>query len=190
MLVRRIDTDTSFAARDAKETTVVHRFQQMRRRARSAAPVVPHRSVRELRVHFARVHGAALAHERQHRLGMRAACFGPRFHSAPRVHQRLYGPRKEAVVEKVVFLDRQRRIQAFQVAGAVVAHAMAQGEILRARRCANGIGLHEAEPVQRSLKCGGREKAARDGEATQIVERGDWILFEPWHYDRMPVMRT
>ena len=46
---------------------------------------------------------------------------------------------------------------------------MPQGEILRARRGADRIGLHEAEPLEGAGERGRREQAPRDRVAAQIV---------------------
>jgi hypothetical protein len=47
---------------------------------------------------------------------------------------------------------------------------MAQREVLRARRRADRVGLHEAQPVEGAFQRGGREEAAGDSKAPQIVE--------------------
>ena len=61
------------------------------------------------------------------------------------MHQRVHFARHEAVVDEEVLLDRQLRIAALEVTGTVVDDAMAQRQVLRACRRADGIGLHEAE---------------------------------------------
>ena len=81
-----------FAPRDAQQAAVVHVVEQMRRRARRAAPVVRHRAVGEVRVHFARVHGAALADELEQRLRPSSgAPVGPARLLRARMHQRVHG---------------------------------------------------------------------------------------------------
>ena len=67
---------------------------------------------------------------------------------------------------------------------------MAQRQILRARGRANRIGLDEAEPVERALESRGCEKAPRNGEAAQIVDRNDGFPFRSRHYTMTPVMCT
>ena len=106
------------------------------------------------------------------------------------MHECLDTPRKEAVVEEVVFLDGERGERPFQIAGTIVPHAMAQRQILRARGRANRVGLDEAEPVERALEGRGCEKAPRDGEAAQIVDRDDGFPFRWRHYTMTPVMCT
>jgi hypothetical protein len=70
-----------------------------------------------------------------------------------RVHQRLRGARQEAVVDEEVLFDRPAAGSAFQVAGAVAGHAVAQRQVLRARRGADGVGLHEAQ-ARNWMACG------------------------------------
>ena len=79
--------------------------------------------------------------------------------------------RDEAVVDEEVLFDAQLRVGAFEIAGPVVDDAMAQRQVLRARRRADRIGLDETEAVQRPLERGGAEQAMRDGEAAKVLER-------------------
>ena len=72
------------------------------------------------------------------------------------MHQRLYGARHEAVVDEEIFLDVELRVAAFEVAGTVVLDAMTQYQVLSARRRANRIGLHKAQPVESAFQRGGR----------------------------------
>lgn len=78
----------------------------------------------------------------------------------------------------MIFLDAERRVAAFQVAGAVVLDAMPQRQILSARGRADRIGLYETELFQRSFERGGTEQTAGDGETAELVE-GD-VLFYVW----------
>src|SRR6185295_4786000 len=93
------------------------------------------------------------------------------------MHQRLYRARDEAVVDEEVFLDIERGVSAFQIAGPVILDAMSERQVLRARRRADRVGLYEAERPQRTRQRRRREKAAGDGEPSQIGERGhdDWL---------------
>ena len=74
MLLNRVDADAGVAPYHAKQALVVHRLEQVRRRARRAAPVVAHDAMGELRVDLPRVHLAAFADEREH--GVRARVGG------------------------------------------------------------------------------------------------------------------
>ena len=49
------------------------------------------------------------------------------------MHERVDLTRQGSVVDEKVFFDGELRIKALKVAGAIVAHTMAQGEILGAR---------------------------------------------------------
>jgi hypothetical protein len=63
------------------------------------------------------------------------------------VHQLVRVARQEAVVDEVVLFQRHPRVPALQVAGAVVAHALAQRQVLGACRRTDRVGLHEAQPL-------------------------------------------
>ena len=88
-----------------------------------------------------------------------------------RMHQRQQAARHEAVVDEAVLLDVQPRIAALEIARAIALDAMAQRQVLRARRRADRVGLHEAEAVDRLLQRGRRKQRAGDGVAAQVVER-------------------
>ena len=129
-------------------------------------------------VDFARMGATAFAHELQQKLrllparrGPRPTAFGRDAAIRARMHQRLDGARHEAVVDEEVLLDAELRVAAFEVAGTVVLDAMAQHQILSARRRADRVGLHKAQPVEGAFQRGGREEAAGDGKAPQVVER-------------------
>ena len=89
------------------------------------------------------------------------------------MHQRMDGACHEAVGDEEILLDAERRVAAFEIAGTVVLDAVAQRQVLRARRRADRIGLHEAQPVEGAFQRGGREETVGDGKAPQVVE-GDW----------------
>jgi hypothetical protein len=97
----------------------VHLVEQLRAGVRGAAEPVARLAVSEMRVHLARVHGAALAHEGEQGFSLRPARLRPRSHAFARVHEIAGGARQEAVVDEEILLDRQRRVAALEVAGAV-----------------------------------------------------------------------
>ena len=169
-LARRVDAHAGVAPRDAQQAAVVHAVEQLGRSPARAAEPVAHAAVREVRVDLGRVHGAALAHEVQHRLCLRPARLRPGLTGLARVHQRRGRARQEAVVDEEVLLHRQPRVAALQLAGTVVAHAVAQDQVLRARRRAQRVGLHEAQALQRLWQRAGREQRAGHGVAAQVVE--------------------
>jgi hypothetical protein len=86
------------------------------------------------------------------------------------VHRVAHGARDEAVVHEDVLVDVEAGVAALEVARAIPRDAVTQREVLRAGGCPDGIGLHEAEGIERSLQGGRREEAARDGSPPQIVE--------------------
>jgi hypothetical protein len=47
---------------------------------------------------------------------------------------------------------------------------MTQRQVLGARRCADRIGLNEAQPLDGASQSGRSEEGERDGEAPQVVE--------------------
>jgi hypothetical protein len=128
--------------------------------------------VRKRFAHFARVHHSPLLHEGQHL----ARTFGsggvPLPAGRARVQQRQHLSRHEAVVDKGVLFHAQPLVAALQVAGAVVAHPLVEDEVLRARRRAHGIGLHEPEPADGGRQRQGFEQAARDRIAAQLGQGG------------------
>ena len=86
------------------------------------------------------------------------------------MHQGLHGTGQETVIDEEVFVNIEVGILSFQIAGAIAGHSMAQSEVLRPGRCANRIGLHEAERIEGALQGACREKAASDGRAAQVIE--------------------
>ena len=79
--------------------------------------------------------------------------------------------RQKAVVDKKIFFDAELRVTAFEVAGAITNDAVAQGQVLRARRGSDRVGLHEAEALDRPPERGRLEQRAGDRVAAQGVER-------------------
>ena len=112
----------------------------------------------ELRIDIARVHHVTLAHELKHRLSLRPALLRPHRAWHAGMHQVVRGARQEAVVDEVVFFDGQPAVAALQVTRVVALHAVAQRQVLRTRRCADRVGLHEAKPGDRAWQRGGGEK--------------------------------
>ena len=61
------------------------------------------------------------------------------------MHQRVHLVGDETVVDEEVFVNVERRVTALEVSGAIVLDAVAQRQVLRARRRADRVGLDEAE---------------------------------------------
>jgi hypothetical protein len=78
--------------------------------------------------------------------------------------------RQEAVVDEEVPVDGRARIAALEVARAVVHDVVAQREILRAGRCADPIGLHEAQASDRLGQGHWLEGGTSDRVAAEIAE--------------------
>ncbi len=170
MRVHGVEADAGVAADDAQGAVVVQQVEVVRRRARRSAPVVGDAAAREVRVDVARVNGAALAHEGEELLRLAGPAAGEAPDDAARVHQRLDPRRDEAVVDEDVLGDVERRIPPLEIAGAVARDAVPQDQVLGSRRGADGIRLHEAEPIDRARQRRRPEQAAGDGEAAQVVE--------------------
>ena len=149
----RVDADAALPPRHAQEAAVVHGLEQVCRGGRRAAPVVRDPAVGEVRIHVARVHvrrarartPAAPAPSCRRPVGQ---CAMP----ARGCISANTAARHEAVVDEGVFLDAERRVAAFEVAGAVALDAVAQRQVLRARRGADRVGLHEAERVDGAFR--------------------------------------
>ena len=158
----------------------MHDVEQLRARVRRAAEPVGHLAVREMRVHLARMHGAAFADECQHRRRLLGARRGPDRARRARMHQLVMRARQIAVVDEEVFLQRQLRIKALEIARAIAGDAMAQRQVLRAGRRADRIGLHESQLVDRAPERGRLEQRARDGVAAQMFQgdRHAAIIFQ------------
>ena len=126
----------------------------MRRRVRRPTPVVRDGPMREALMRLSWMNAAALTDECQQVLRSLLPCSRPGWRDLPRVHQRRDVSGDEAVVDEDVFLDAKRRIQPLEIAGAVVDGAMTQRQVLRARRRADGIGLHESQPAAARVSAG------------------------------------
>ena len=138
-------------------------------------------------IYFARVHDAAFAHEFQQELcplrarrGPGQAAFGGDAAIGARMHQRLKSSGHETVVDEEILIDAELHVAAFEVAGTVILHAMAQDQVLRAGGSADRIGLHKAQPMEGALQRGWREEAPGDRKAPQLVDgdRHSEMLFE------------
>jgi hypothetical protein len=117
------------------------------------------------------VRGAAFADECQHGRRLLGACRRPHRARCARMHQLVMRPRQITVIDEEVFLERQPRITALEVAGSIARHAMAQSQVLSAGGGADRIRLHEPELVDRALEGGRLEQGARDGVAAQMFQR-------------------
>jgi hypothetical protein len=86
------------------------------------------------------------------------------------MHQRQVFARQKAVVDQRVLFDRKLRIAPLQIAGPVIGDPMAQDQVLRARRRADRVGLHEAQPANRAHQRGRRAQCEGHRVAAKVVE--------------------
>ena len=126
--------------------------------------------MREVRVDVSRMYRAVLPHEGEQGLGSRVPRRGPQRRDRARMHQRVKRSRDEPVIDEDILLDVERRVQPLEVARPVALDAQPERQILRARRRANRIGLHESKRVDRACEGCGPAETAGDGHAPKIVE--------------------
>ena len=121
-------------------------------------------------VDLTRVHGTANANEFEQALDVPAAGDAPRRLATARMHQAEDTVGDEAVVDEEVLVDVESRVLALEIARAVVRDPVAEHQILRTSRGANGVRLHEAERIERVRQgCLGKE-TPRDGVSAQLVD--------------------
>src|ERR1700746_3042606 len=106
-------------------------------------------------VDLARVYRTAFKYELQKELCPLSVRSGPRPAAqrgdtaiGARMHQRLERAHHEAVIDEEVLFDAETRVASFEVAGAVAFNAMAERQVLSARRRADRVGLHKAQSVE------------------------------------------
>jgi hypothetical protein len=100
-----------------------------------------------------------------------SARWRPLWRNGARVHQRLDRARHESVVHEHVLVNPERRIATLQIARAVAFYAMPQRQVLRARRGADRVRLHEPELVEGTFQRDRSEEASGDGKAAEVVQR-------------------
>jgi hypothetical protein len=165
-----IHARAAFATRDPQQAAVMHAVEQLRAGVRRAAEPVGDLAVREVRVDVARMHRAARRDEVAHRVRLLPARRRPRHARRARMHQVMVRARQEAVIDEEVLFQRQFRVAAFEVAGAITHDAVAQRQVLRTRGRADRVRLHETEPRDRPRERGRLEQRAGDGVVAQVVE--------------------
>ena len=80
--------------------------------------------------------------------------------------------RQETVVDEEGLFDRQARVAALQLAGAIVLDALREDQILGASGRPHRVGLDEAQARDGPRQAGGLEEAARDRVAAKLPETG------------------
>src|ERR1700722_10668252 len=148
----------------------MHDIQQLSARVRRTPKPIGYFAVSEIRVHLARVDGAASANECQYGSRLLRTRRGPHRARGAWMHQLVMLPRQVSIVDEEVLFQRQFRIAPLQVARPIPRHAMAQSQVLSAGWGADGICLHESKLVYCTLKGGRLEQRARDRIASQMVQ--------------------
>jgi hypothetical protein len=148
----------------------MHLVHQVGGRIRRSAPVIDDGAVREVAIDLARMHLATAANVFEQQPGPPLLRSRPVVGVIARMHQRVHRFWHEAVVDERVFLDRQTGVSALEVAGAIIAHAVAQGQVLRACRCADWVGLHEAAALDCARQGSGCEERPGGSMPPKLVE--------------------
>src|SRR6187431_2340740 len=116
MLAHTVNSDAAFATNHTQQAAVMHRIQQMRRRARRAAPEVRHRAERKMIVNLPGVYRTASADELQQALDVSATRHAPgRLTPAARMHQVEHAVGHEAVVDEEVLMHVKAGVAALQI---------------------------------------------------------------------------
>ncbi len=109
----------------------------------------------EVVIYLAWVHFTALAYKLQQEFCLLPKCSRPGLVISgrdggvrARMHQLVYGARHEAIGDEEVLFDAEICVAAFKVASTIVLDAMAQRQVLSARRCSDRVGLHKAQLVE------------------------------------------
>lgn len=85
------------------------------------------------------------------------------------MHQYLMCARKVAIVYEEILFNIQRWIASLKIACTIVFYAMSQYQILRTRRGANRVSLHEPQFFDGASERGRCKKGSGDGIASQVV---------------------
>ena len=160
----------AFAPGHAQQAPVMHVVQQLCAGFAVATKPVGDAAVVKMGVHLSGAHSAAFAHKGQHLPGLLFAGIRPGGAGCARVHQVVQPAWHKAVVHKEIFFNGQLGVIGVKVPCTVAAHAVAQGQVLRSGRCAQGVGLHKAQTGQGFGQGGGRKQAARHGKAAQLIQ--------------------
>jgi hypothetical protein len=112
------------------------------------------------------------AHKGQHLLGASLHPGVPGARRAARMQQGKGFATQETVVEEEGFFDRQARVTALQLAGAIVLNTLREDQILSASGRTHRVGLDKAQARNGPRQGGGLEKTARDRVAAKLLETG------------------
>jgi hypothetical protein len=135
----------------------------------------------ELRLHVPGSRVSMLTHEAQHLPGARLHPGVPRPPLAAWMEQGEGLTWQETVVDEESLFDRQARVAALQLAGAIALDPLREDQILGASGRPHRIRLDEAQAGDGPRQAGGFEEAARDRVAAKLPEAGS---FETTHARR------
>ena len=137
----------------------------------------------EMRLHLFGVGVTTLTHKIQNLLSAHLhrgvpGVPGPRRPARMKQGQSL--ARQETVVDEEALFDRQARVAALQLTGAIVLHAVRENQILGSCGRAHRVGLDKAQARNGSPQAGGLEKAPRDCVAAKLLEAGGFGRAHAW----------
>ena len=173
--IRRTASRTAFtrvppSRRATAAPTIVHHVERLVLAFDEPRTRFRHLAVREMRVHLARVHRAALVV--RVRTAPAARRTPPSVVRAVRGCVSLMGhSRQITVIDEEVLLERQPRITAPEVARAIRGHTVRAGSGPARGGGADRVSLHGSQLVDGALEGGRLEQRTRDGVATQMIQR-------------------
>ena len=88
----------------------------------------------------------------------------------PRMQQAHGLARHETVIDEEGLFNREARVAALQLAGAIVCDALREDEVLRAGGRAHRVGLEKPEARNGPLQADRLEQAARDRVASNLLK--------------------
>src|ERR1700733_1768381 len=182
LLDRLVDAGTGLAPYDTQQPAIVQALEQMARDIQVAAPAL-HAPMVEMRLHVLGVGVTTLTDKSQNLLGAHLhrgvpGVPGPRLPTRMQQGQSL--ARQETVIDEEALFDRQARVAALQLAGAIVLYAVRENQILGSCGRAHRVGLDKAQARNGSSQAGGLEKAPRDCVAAKLLEAGGFGRAHAW----------
>ena len=160
-----VDADSFFASNDSQGSAVVKGIENDFSISGGAAPAVASAFLTHESFQFLWVHRAVLFDQSEYVIFfVGGLCSGFRMDSFPEV-----GGHEAVGVKKALFKIESEEVL-LQVSCAIVLNPMAQDEVLRPSRTANGVGLHEAQALNRFLQLAGRKEAFSDDAFSELSE--------------------
>src|SRR5882724_10211189 len=182
VLDRLVHPGAALAPRHAQQPAIVQPLQQMIADIQIRAPALDAAMV-EMRLHVLGVGETMLAYEGQHLLGARLHRDVPGVPGARRAARMQQGQglaRQETIVNEESLFDRQARIAALQLAGAIVFNAVREDQILGASGRPHRVGLDKPQARNGPPQASGLEKAAHNHVAAKVLETGGFETAHAW----------